>query len=248
MKRGPVGGASSAAERILGALMRVEPGFEQYAIGVLRNRRPPGSEHTLLHMLRNDSAAEQKGFRNTFTGSQLYEQVCPPRQIADTPSAPQARSSGAAPSPGTNADYPQATTSTDGVLSTSQYSITPNVVYTATRDDELRGDQRQGMTAANKTPIAQQYTGGAFNCIPTLLPQDEYLQAPAPTFYDAPIAQSYGNFSMYDYGLTYPVAGEDLQSTAFSALSPASHYQPAPVPENINAAEWVDEYVNWEYQ
>ncbi|RYP27192.1 hypothetical protein DL767_007785 [Monosporascus sp. MG133] len=256
MKRGPIGGAGAAAERILGALLRVEPSFEQYAVGLLSDRRPPGSEHTLLYMLRNNSAAERRAFSNAFTESQLYEQVYPRRQIADIPSAQQAGSSGAAynaPSPGTHGDYPQATTSADGVPTTQQYSITPNAVYTAGQDGEQRGEQRREVAAVNHPSIAQQYTDSTFNGIYTPLTYGEYLQTMAPAFYDTPIAQPYGNSGMYDYGLTYPVAREDLQSTAFSALPPASHYQPAPAPGNCNgpstnAAEWEDAHVSWKYQ
>ncbi|RYP43355.1 hypothetical protein DL770_011711 [Monosporascus sp. CRB-9-2] len=320
LKRGPVRGASSAAERILGALMQAEPSFEQYIIGLLGNRRLPGSEHTLLHMLRNDSAAGQKGFRNAFTESQLFEQVCAPRQIADIPGSQPAGSSIVAqnaPSAGTYVNYLQTTTSADNVPTSQQYSITPNVLYTAGQGGEQRGEQRQEMTAVtqtpiaqqytgstfngiytpltygqqlpmmtsaddipntqqyaasnvaynpsysseqhqdvaavNRTPIAQQYTGGTFNGVSTSLPQGEYLQTMAPAFYDGPTAQPYGNSGTYDYGLTYPVAGENLQPTAFSALPPASHYQPAPAPENYNdpstnAAEWEDAPVNWEFQ
>ncbi|RYP44132.1 hypothetical protein DL768_009367 [Monosporascus sp. mg162] len=216
LKQGPVRGASTAAERILGALMRAEPSFEQYIIGLLSDRRLPGSEHTLLHTLRNNNAAEQRAFRNAFTESQLYGQVCPPRQIANTPSAHQAASSGAvhsAPGPGTHVYYPQTATPAEDIPNTQECDT--------------------------------------FNAMYSPLPQGEYLHTMAPAFYDAPIAQQYGNSGMHDYGLTYPVVGEDLQSTAFSALSPASHYQPAPQTSNgasTNAAEWEDAHVNWEYQ
>ncbi|RYO85754.1 hypothetical protein DL764_009115 [Monosporascus ibericus] len=204
MKPGPISGVRSAAERILGALLRVEPSFEQYAIGLLSDRRLPGSEHTLLHTLRNSSAAERKAFRNAFQG------------IA-------ALRTGAAynaSSPDALVGYSQTTAWEGGVHTSQQYSITPNFLYTAGQ----AGEQVQEMTAVSRTPIAQQYTGSTFNGIYTPLtygqqlpimtsaddipnpqqydtfnamysplPQCEHLQTMAPAFYNAPIVQPYGN-------------------------------------------------------
>ncbi|RYP20641.1 hypothetical protein DL765_002712 [Monosporascus sp. GIB2] len=178
LKRGPIAGAGTAAERILGSLMRVEPGFEQYVIGLLRNRRAPDSEHSLLHMLRTSSAAKQKAFRNAFTESRLFEQVCLPRQIADSPRAQQTGSLGGAhntPSAGSLVDYPQMPTSADGVPTAQQYPITPNAVYTAVQDGEQSGEQGQEMTAASQAPIAQQYTDSTFNGNYTPLTYGEQL-------------------------------------------------------------------------
>ncbi|RYO89852.1 hypothetical protein DL766_010484 [Monosporascus sp. MC13-8B] len=178
LKRGPIAGAGTAAERILGALVRVEPGFEQYVIGLLSNRRAPDSEHTLLHMLRDSSAAEQKVFRNAFIRSRLYDQVCPPRQIADSPRAQQTGSLGGAhnpPGPGSRVDYSQMTTSADGVPTAQQDPTTPNVVYTAGQDGEQSGEQRREMTAVSQAPIAQQYTDSTFNGNYTPLAYGEQL-------------------------------------------------------------------------